>query len=49
MLAWWVTCTKAREKRYVKDESDEEQNTVDVTLVYDDDKQIYAHKRGDLF
>ena len=31
---------RAREKMYVKDESDDVQNTVDVTLVNDDDKQI---------
>ena len=40
MLAEWVTCTRAREKIYVKDESDDVQNTVDVTLVNDGDKQI---------
>ena len=34
---------------YVKDESDDVQNTVDVTLVNDDDKQIEARKRIDLF
>ena len=32
-----------------KNESDDLNNTVYVTLVIDDVKQIYAHKRGDLF
>ena len=31
-----------------KDESDDAKDTVDVNLVNDDDKQIYAHKKGDL-
>ena len=35
-----MTCTRAREKIYVKDESDDVHNTVDVTLGNDDDKQI---------
>ena len=44
-----MTCTTAREKIYVKDEWDDVQNTIDVTLVKDDDKQIDARKRVDLF
>jgi hypothetical protein len=44
-----VTCTRAIEKIYVKDEWDDVQNTIDVTLVQDDDKQIDACKRVDLF
>ena len=32
-----------------KNESDDVKNTADVTLVNIDDKQIYSHKRGDLF
>ena len=35
-----VTCSK--------DESDDATDTVDVNLVIDDDKQSYAHKKGDL-
>ena len=41
MLAQWVTCTKARENIYVKDEWNDVLNTFDVTLVKDDDKQNY--------
>ena len=44
-----MICTRAREKKYVKDEKDDVQITVDVTLVNHYDKQTYAHKRGDLF
>ena len=35
-------------EKSVKDESDDVQITVDLTLVNDDDKQTYAHKRGDV-
>jgi hypothetical protein len=34
-----VICTRAREKKYVKDEKDDIQITIDVTLVNNDDKQ----------
>ena len=44
-----MICTRAREKKYVRDEKDNVQITVDVTLLTDDDKQTYAHKRVDLF
>ena len=42
-----MICRRAREKKYVKDEKDNVQITVDVTLVNDDDKQTHAQKRDD--
>ena len=44
-----MICTRARKKKYVEDEKDDVQITVDVTLVNDDGKQTFAQKMGDLF